>query len=157
MKLNCPNLAQLLYLAQHMTDAEVQEYVTLSGMEFDPESHALRCYSYNGPAHVLYAEGKPYYVGGFLLTSPHVANAWSIATDECSKHVLEMTRTFRAVIKGVLQGGVHRIHMGCLESRTPARRWYEAIGASHEATLRGAGENGENLVIYSILKEQSHV
>jgi len=154
MKLARPNLAQLLYLAQNMTSAEVAEHVALTGDDFDPEALAIRCHSYNGPAHVFVAGGKPYYVGGFTLTTPHTAAAWSIATDECEKHVLEMTRIGRRIVHGVLDAGVHRIQMTCLESRTMARRWYEALGAVHEATLRGVGAGGENLVVYAIVKEQ---
>ena len=157
MKLNHPNLVQLIYLAQNMTAAEVVEHMAISGRDYNPEALAIRCHSYNGPAHVLLANGRPYYVGGFTVTAANTAQAWSIATDECAKHVLEMTRAGRRIVNDLLEAGVHRIQMSCLEAREPARRWYEALGAKHEATLHAAGKNGENVVVYSIVKDESHV
>ena len=154
MMLHKPNLAQLIYVAERLTDDEAREHEALGFGDYDPEEMAMRCNTQRGNAYVfLDKAGLPYYAVGFTLANPGVAIAWSLSTDDCAKHIMDMTRGVKKLIKGVLQGGVHRVQMSCLESRTAARRWFKALGAQHEATLRMMGRNGESVVVYSITKD----
>lgn len=153
--LNKPNLAQLLYIAERMTADEVRERACLGFGDFDYEATALMCRSHRGPSHVFVdAAGLPYYVAGFSIINSGVAMAWSMSTDKCGKHVMEMTRISRAVIRSLMKdSGIHRVQMMCMATRSTARRWFEALGASHEATFKGYGRNGEDFVMYAITRE----
>jgi len=149
-----PNLAQLLYLAERMPPEEVLEHACLGFGDFDAEDVALRCYGQKGPSHVFVDGGRPYFAAGFSIVNPGVAVSWSMSTEACLKHVLEMTRVSRAVIRTLLKdSGIHRVQIMCMASRQHARRWYESLGAAHEATLKGYGRNGEDFAVYAIHRE----
>lgn len=149
-----PTLLQLLYLTQRITAGERAEFEALAFGSYDAEEHASRMWRKRGPAHVFLDDaGLPYYAAGFEIGSPGVATAWSVSTDACASHVLEMTRVSRRVIGALLKDNVHRIQMSCLASRVTARRWYEALGADHEATFDHLGRNGENFVMYAVTRE----
>lgn len=159
MELQRPTLDQLTSLCRRMEPSEVVEHRAVD-FSFDPLLLARRldASQFNGPSHVFVdAKGVPYYAAGFSLDRPHVASAWSVATPECAKHVVEMTRVSRAVIRTLLDNGVHRVSMACMVSRAPCRRWYEALGAKYEATLSKLGSGGEDFVIYAVLRESGHV
>lgn len=152
-----PTLAQLLYLAEHLDADGLHENTCLGFGDFDAVATALRCHRYPGPAIVLEAGGVPYYAAGLIPVNPGVSHTWSLSTADRFQHAKEMTRATKDMIEGVLWEGVHRVQIMCLESHTKARRWYAAFGAEHEATLRGAGRDGEDVVIYSIVRSRRHV
>ena len=113
-----PNLSSLLYLAARITSDERAEHEALSFGIYDPQEFAMRLFRKQGPAHLFLDGGDlPYYAAGFEISSPHVATAWSVSTDETQAHVLEMTRVSRKVIKALLAGDVHRIQMTCLANQ----------------------------------------
>lgn len=153
MMLRRPTYEQLVSICSHLETSELNERLAMDGFEYDPVLVASRLARRDGPAHVFLDDKRvPYFAAGFTLDRPGVMSAWSVSTPDCPKHVLEMTRVSRRVIRTLLQNGTHRINILCLASRLHARRWYESLGASLEWTLTAYGANGEDFALYTILR-----
>ena len=146
-----PRLLELVFICSQLSDSERDQFTALGFGEFDSEALASMLYAKSGPKLLLKVDGVPVACGGYDSVSPGVMQSWMVGTEQgwakYGRAITRETRRFMRVLMGV--EGIHRLQTMCLADRAEARRWYEAIGLSYEATMRGFARDGRDCALYA--------
>lgn len=152
----------LVELAQQLPTAERTLFKALTGAEFDTEEFMVTMAELIGDSahqYTIWAGEKAVAAGGFLPQRPGVFRTWFIAPDWAwTEHGRDLTEVCRKTMADMFEAKLaHRIETVTLADRSEARAWYERIGLTFEATLRGYGANGEDAVMYvAVRNEELH-
>ncbi len=148
-------LVDCLMVAKATPPDEIEQIEAFSGRKFDPEDVALALINSGGPTWTIRVKetGEPLVVAGFIQTAPTIWRSFFIANQrawdefgyEVTQHTIETLEKFTDV-ENV------RIETYCLAKRRKACEWYDKVGLTYEATLRGYGVNGESAVLYTLVK-----
>src|SRR5690606_11769877 len=99
---------------------------------------------------VAHPDGTPACAGGWEQIKPGIWQSWMVGTVRGWEEMwIDIHRTTRFVIEQLVDSGMaRRLQTSALASRTHAHRWYERFGMVYEGTMKGLGENGEDVVWY---------
>jgi hypothetical protein len=101
----------------------------------------------------IHESGNAVAVGGVALNQPGVGQAWLIGTDAIGAYGVEIAHAARKVIATLFSAGeLHRIQAYSAAFHTRAHRWLKAIGLREEARLPAYGKDGEDFLIFSVVK-----
>jgi hypothetical protein len=146
-----PRLLDLVLICSQLSESERDQFTALGFGDFDPEALASMLYAKQGAKLLLKVDGVPVACGGYDSVSPGVMQSWMVGTESGwathGRAITRETRRFMRLLLGV--EGIHRLQTMCLAERVQARRWYEAIGLTHEATLRGFARDGRDCALYA--------
>lgn len=149
----------LVGLAEQLPANERALFKALTGGEFDTQEFMVTMAELLGDSahqYTIWAGDKAVAAGGFLPQRPGVFRTWFIAPEWAwAEHGHDLTAVCRDQMVKMLDAGLaHRIETVTLADRAEARAWYERIGLTFEATLRGYGANGEDAVMYVALRNK---
>lgn len=153
------SLAPVLIVAKNLVDVDRKVHKALTGAEFDADVFAAQTAAFYGPSWVAIDEAQhPHAAGGFIQQRPGVFRSWFISDLDCwHKYRIDITTIAAQMIREMLaQDDVRLIETWTLAENVKTRAWYGRIGLSHEATLRGFGASGEDVVIYVVRKGGSN-
>lgn len=147
----------LQYLAEHMRPDEIRHFLAFSGApHYEPDTAASAFMQTGGlKMTVLSLEGVPLVSGGFYRSRGNAWEGWLAGTmDAWENHYRVVSRSARWLMGEVFRMGATRISIMTIAERTSATDWYQRVlGMQLDGTLRHAGCNGEDVVIYSRLGE----
>lgn len=150
------NLLNILQVCFDLQADEREQAEAIRGELFNPEAYAASLYALDGPRWaILDSEDNALVVCGATSPRPGVWDIWylarPVAWEEYGEAVTDITR-------GLIQSmfydyEAHRLTVVCLEKRATARRWYERhLGLNFEGVMNKFCANGENAVLYSIVR-----
>lgn len=153
------SVVDILVVGRALPQDELDQIKALTGAEFNYEETAVQLMS-NAAVKwcIREAETKePLAVGGLLQIGPTIWRTWFFANQRAwNEYGRELTVHVARTRKNILDTQDHaRIETVALASREDACRWYEAVGMTHESTMRGYGVNGESAVMYVSTKGAS--
>lgn len=150
-----PRLGALLYICRNIGESERDQFEALGFGEFDADALAAALWRKEGPKLLLSVDGVPVACGGYDSVSPGVMQSWMVGTvDGWARYGRAITRETRRFMGHLLDvEGIHRLQTMCLADRAEARRWYEVIGLTHEATLHAFASDRRDCVLYARIKE----
>lgn len=137
-------------VADAISEEERALFKAMTGSDWDSKDFLVALAELPGE-HFLFWDGEtPVAVGGFIPQRPGVERTWFLAPDSswksCGQELTDMCRTILA------DKLAHRIETVTLADKAKARAWYERIGLTYESTLHGYGCNGEDAVMYVIVR-----
>lgn len=97
----------------------------------------------------------PVIVGGLYSENPGVGTIWAISTDKAKvRDWIFVTRWLNMMFNKAFDGGFHRIQAYSVPYREKSQRWMEnkRLGMKSEGRLHSFCENGNDVLIYYILK-----
>lgn len=151
-----PTLSMFEFVARHMRQDEIEQYLALTGApKYDVQEAALSFAAAGGVKFGLADDnGMPYCIGGYEARGPHVWQSWMMGTDAgWEKHWRTITKSTLWLIQQLLDGGANRLQTNCLASRVDAIKWYEdSLKMQYEGTFREYGVNGEDVACYAITR-----
>ncbi len=151
-------VADVAFLCQHMREDERAQVLALTHFDaYDPDAVARMLVAKQGPAFsVVREDGMPVVTGGFEPVALGVWQTWMVTCDLAwSEFGLAVTRHVRKTMDSLLQSeGCHRIQTNALTAREEAVLWYErALHMQREGVLRAFGKHGEDIVLFSRVRE----
>lgn len=155
LKLRQANLGDLMYVACGIESGEKEQMAAFSGAPFSIDGCVKEALNYVGPKWAIVDDTNEQVavaVGGLTGCRPGVVRSWFMARPEAWAKGSNITALVAGVVAGTLQSSAHRVETVCLASREQARRWYEKVGLSYEATLKNYGASGEDAVLYVALR-----
>ena len=148
-------LADCLAVAENMREADTACLTALLGA-CQPETFAHNRWTANGAAWTLWQAGRP--VAAFGLAEPNdwSAVAWLVATPEMTRESWrKLLRHARKVRDNALATRLSRIECSVLDTWPRARRFAEQLGFELEGVRRAAGRDGEDVLLFGIIKRPS--
>ena len=144
-------LLDYLVIAHALSDEERQQIRAL-GSDPDPETLALGLYD-GSPLHWTAEAGEDILaVGGYVQTGAITYRSYFLYHPDVFTHYgKEITQMTKEVIDAMCAHHERlRLETWCLESAPKKTTdWYQALGLTHEATLRGYGADGESVWLFS--------
>ena len=135
-------------LAFTMRDDDVREIMALRRAEYRHE-FAGECAALGGWC-CKDERGVPVAMGGVAEHWPGVGNAWMVATDDIGRHGVEISKAAKAVLEQ--HSHLHRIQAYSADFHAVSHRWLEAIGFRRGAVVPKLGKNGEDFIIFEIVR-----
>ncbi len=138
-------------VADAISVEERELFKAFTGMDFSTEDFLVALADLPGEHFIFWVGETPVAVGGFIPQRPGVERTWFMAPDKSwQDHGRELTDKCRELLEDKL---AHRIETVTLADRAKARAWYERIGLTYESTQPGYGCNGEDAVMYVIVRK----
>lgn len=152
-----PNLMDLMILCNKPRRDDVEQYIELTGEEWDVDKVATDLYTRTGFKFVLLDNNAAPIVGmGMDPVIPGVWQTWMVGSYEAwAKHWKAITKDCRKIINTLIQEeGVRRIQTMALASRVDTCKWYEkALRMELESVAKGFGITGQDVACYVRLRE----
>lgn len=150
------SLVDCIVVAKGTPPDEIAQIEAFLGSSFDVDGIAISMYNSAGPKWTIreIETGEPLVVGGFIQTGATRWQTFFLATQRAwDQYGGEVTKHSAETLKKVVEDQENiRIETYCLARRKLACEWYEKIGLTYEATLRGYGVCGESAVLYTLVK-----
>ena len=150
-----PSLGALMFICRGLGASEIDQFEALGFGAFHPDTLACSLWNKDGPKLLVMVDGMPIACGGYDAVSPGVMQSWMIGTatgwEKYGRTITRETRRFMSRLLNV--EGIHRLQTMCLADRAEARRWYEVIGLTYEATLHAFASDRRDCVLYARIKE----
>lgn len=155
MMLAKPMLLDLLNLCAKARPDEIEQYEALLGKPWSMEEVAVDFFNRPGVKYVLLDDNKPIVAGGYDLIIPGVWHSWMIGTpDNWEQYWRSITKYSRMVMDDLFDGGARRLQTCVLASRVKTCEWYvRGLKMQLEGTMRGFGMKGEDMAMFSRIKE----
>lgn len=93
--------------------------------------------------------GKVLGVGGMTADGPNRGTLWMLCVPGWERNIKEIVRTVRKIVSRTT---FTRVQADIIESNLQARNFIEHLGFKHEGTRLSYGRNGENMMMYAIVK-----
>ena len=153
-----PQLIDFLMVADNLCADERDQYESATGGRYDPQQMALSHITLPGPKWVLFDEGKPIAIAGYLMQRPGVWRDWMLTTPECwmPENWFSVTRHVRRVMDMMLKDHAHRLECVSKAGRERAHKWYRCLGLVSEGTLSGWGADGCDAVLFARVRKHPH-
>ena len=105
----------------------------------------------SGPCFTVrqHVAGAPLFCGGAIETHRQLVTLWSVLAADAGPHLTAITRRVRWFVAKV---DARRIDTMVVAGFAPARRWVEMLGFRHDATMAEYFENGEDAMIYRLVR-----
>jgi hypothetical protein len=146
-------------LAERLRPDEIAHWLAMTGADsFDADVAARGYMQTPGLVFVVVdAIGRPQAAGGFHEERRGAWQGWMVGTPEgWSTHWRSITKATRWLMGELFTMGARRLAVDTIASRTAATDWYaKALGMRYEGTQRRAGAQGEDIVTYSRIAEDT--
>lgn len=136
-------------IAFNMREEDVREIMAMRRDEYRHE-FAEVCMIWGGWC-CKDARGVPYAMGGVVEHWPGVGTAWMVATEDVSRHGIEVTKA--AKVELVTHKNLHRIQAYSADFHKVSHPWLESLGFKRGHTVRKLGKNGENFILFEIVRD----
>lgn len=144
---------EAIYVCTHMRADDFDE-VMATRWDNDAHSFAAECMRLPGYKKVAVVDGVPVAIGGLAVWQPGVGQAWLVGTPNIGKAGRQIAKHCKAEIARMFESGcIHRIQAFSSATHTQAHLWLNSIGLKQEALMPKYGKNGEDFIIFSIVKE----
>lgn len=144
---------EAIYVCINMKEADRHE-VMATRFDDDDIAFAADCMRTTGKKMVGIADGKPVAIGGLAVWQPGVGQAWLVGTPDIGKIGKQIAKYCKQEIKRLFESGcIHRIQAFSEANHTQAHQWLNSIGLKQEALMPKYGKNGEDFILFSIVKE----
>lgn len=161
LELTGTTLVDLLVVAKALPSDEKEQIIAFGGNP-SPEAIAVSLF---GSTPLIWTireieSGEPLAVGGWIQTGPVIFRSFFLANERIwEEHGAEVTKLVAETIDETKeQFDYARFETYCLASRNrKVPEWYEKLGLTYDATLRGFGVNGEDALLYSTVKSKSSI
>lgn len=148
MKLTKPLLGEVMEVIGHVWARQTPEIVASMREQEGLPAYAERLLKDSVISHVwMDDEGRPYAVGGWILTGRTTACSWLFHTDQGIERANDIIRIIRRTIRNMRLVGVNRFEAVTIENEA-TERWYRALGMRKERDLDNWGTNGESMALY---------
>lgn len=135
-------------LAFTMRDIDVREIMAMRGADYRHE-FAEDCALLGGWCYKD-THGVPVAMGGVAEHWPGVGTAWMVATDAITRHGVGVSRAAKHTLAACTH--LHRIHAYSADFHAVSHRWLQALGFRRGATMRKLGKNGEDFIVFEIVR-----
>lgn len=151
-----PNLVDILIVARDAREDEKQQYKILTGRDWDSDYVATEGFNKAGVKFVFLDDNKPFCVGGWEPVVDGVWQSWMIGNmDYWESHWRTITKLCRQTMQIMFDDGARRLQTYVLESRTKTCDWYvRGLKMQPEGVFRNFGMNGEDMALYSRIRDQ---
>lgn len=136
-------------IAFNMRAGDVREIMAMRRDEYRHE-FAEECMIWGGWC-CKDTRGVPYAMGGVVEHRPGVGTAWMVATEDVSRHGIEVTKA--AKLELVTHKNLHRIQAYSADFHKVSHPWLESLGFKRGHTVRKLGKNGENFILFEIVRD----
>ena len=136
-------------IAFNMREEDVREIMAMRRDEYRHE-FAEECMIWGGWCGKD-TRGVPYAMGGVVEHWPGVGTAWMVATEDVSRHGIEVTKA--AKVELVTHKNLHRIQAYSADFHKVSHPWLESLGFKRGHTVRKLGKNGENFILFEIVRD----
>lgn len=136
-------------IAFNMREEDVREIMAMRRDEYRHE-FAEVCMIWGGWC-CKDTRGVPYAMGGVVEHWPGVGTAWMVATEDVSRHGIEVTKA--AKVELVTHKNLHRIQAYSADFHKVSHPWLESLGFKRGHTVRKLGKNGENFILFEIVRD----
>lgn len=139
-------------ILQHLCDENRAEFAAMDG-EYNMARalDQVMAWREDGAALVLLDDGMPQCMGGIRQLHPGVAIVWFVGVRGwVPKHVREVTRLGRDMVRAALENGYHRLEGHALSANRFSGRWYRRLGFELDGVRRAFGRHGEDIEIYGV-------
>lgn len=136
-------------IAFNMREVDVREIMAMRRDEYRHE-FAEECMIWGGWC-CKDTRGVPYAMGGVVEHWPGVGTAWMVATDAISQHGVEVTKAAKTAL--VTNKNLHRIQAYSADFHDVSHAWLELLGFTRGHTVRKLGKNGENFILFEIVRD----
>jgi len=145
-----PLLTDLIQVVAQMDDSQREQWAAFNDAEFNVDDVAAGLHLSAGPKWVVLHDERPIVVGGFTPVRAGVYRDWmAYAPEAFILHWRSVTKLARTYVRHMMQHA-HRLECVCLASRLgEVDAWYRFVGYSREGDQRRAGVHGEDLAVYS--------
>lgn len=116
----------------------------------DAEAFALNRWQTDGAAWAMYEDGRPVAMFGLSRVNPWTLNAWLIGTPALSLQSWKKLLRFCRTVRGNALQTTRRIECMVLSTWPRAARFAESLGFELEGVKRGAGREGQDVLLYAI-------
>lgn len=101
---------------------------------------------------------NPVCIFGVTIPRPNVASTFKFSTVHWPLVAIDVAKYARRVmIPAVWAAGVHRIQAFSMVESGQDSGWFRMFGATQEAVLKGYGKNGEDFMLFSLLRPVTSV
>ena len=136
-------------IAFNMREEDVREIMAMRRDEYRHE-FAEECMIWGGWC-CKDTRGVPYAMGGVVEHWPGVGTAWMVATEDVGRHGIEVTKA--AKVELVTHKNLHRIQAYSADFHKVSHPWLESLGFKRGHTVRQLGKNGENCIVFEIVRD----
>lgn len=137
-----------LYVCKRMREIDFHE-VMATQLTDSVEDFAAMC-AYIGGVCYRDAYGVPVAIGGVREAWPNVGIAWMVGTDAVAQNGVGLTKLGRDLM--VTHGHLHRIQAMSADFHTVSHKWLEAVGFERGGVMRKYGKNGEDFIVFEIVR-----
>ena len=141
-------LETALYVCQHMRYIDAEE--VLATMDHDSHEEFAQMCAFIGGVCYRDAAGVPVAIGGVREAWPGVGIAWMVGTDAVPKNKMGLTKLGRELM--VTHAHLHRIQALSASFHTVSHEWLELVGFERSHTLRKYGKNGQDFIMFEIVR-----
>lgn len=114
----------------------------------DPESLAEMALSIKSSSWIVYHDGIPVAVLGFVPMWPTAWTAYAFGTEDFKKVQFGLTRFIRrGILPSLVANGAKLVQAMVWTEYREARKWLAGFGAREEALLQNYGKNGESFAV----------
>lgn len=121
----------------------------------DAEAFAVNRWQTDGAAWTLYDAGRPIAMLGLSQVNPWTLNAWLIGTPGMTPQSWKKLLRFSRTVRGNALQTTRRIECMVLSTWPRAARFAESLGFELEGVKRGAGKDGQDILLYAITRKAS--
>lgn len=141
------------YITNHMAKDDLAEILATHWLD-TTEGFAEQCVNTNGlKLCALADDGTPVAMGGIAFFMPKVGTAWMVGTERMIEKRLEVTRYCKNAVNNSINSNIiHRVHAFASGLHYRTHPWLEAIGLKREAVLHKWGKNGEDFILFSLVR-----
>lgn len=144
-------LADALLVANSMR-AEDRHCLEVVTGACNSEFLAINRFQTVGAAWALYEGGRPVAMLGLSEVTPWCLNAWMLGTPAMSRQSWKKLLRFARTVRGNALRTTRRIECMVLSTWPRAVRFAYTLGFELEGAKRGAGKNGEDILLFAIIK-----
>lgn len=147
--------ADILHVAKHMRDRDVEEFLAVSRVEdrFELADGLARQYRDRDDVIVARLDDEAVCIGITIESRPNVITLGFFATDKFPAVALRVTKFVRRLFDKYEQAGIHRFEAVSIDGYEEAHRWLEILGLRREAEFRAYGKNKETFVKFARVVE----
>lgn len=114
----------------------------------------MEVYLASGSGWCVEHNGEVIMVGGYYQISKGVAQAWMMFNQESKDHAIFMVKAIREKLEEAFSAGNHRVQTYAYKTDLGGRKYIEIMGFKYEARAEAFGPNGEDMIVYKIVRKQ---
>lgn len=151
-----PNKAEINYVCENMRESSREELFAVG--DGNPKTYADWLVKSEGFKWVAYHNKTPCALIGAVPERGGVWALFGLGTDDWKQVWRKVTIIAkRDMMRAVLDAGAHRAHCMSLATHEETHKWLRFLGVSHEAEMPAYGNQGEDFILFSWLRDKENV